>query len=162
MCFNLSAPFLIEVPPFFASMKELFPYVDVIFGSETEAVVLAKAMGWGEGLDIAAIAAKVAEMPREGTKPRTVVFTQGCLPTIVAVAEGGQVVREKSFPVIPIATDDIVDTNAAGDAFVGGYLAGLAAREDLAECVSKGHYAANVVIQHSGCTFPAKPGYKSD
>ena len=26
----------------------------------------------------------------------------------------------KEYPVIPVATEDIVDTNGAGDAFVGG------------------------------------------
>ncbi len=33
MCFNLFAPFLVEVPPCFASMKGLFPYIVVVFGS---------------------------------------------------------------------------------------------------------------------------------
>lgn len=158
-CFNLGAPFLIEVPPFFESMKALFPYVDVLFGNETEAEVLAKAMGWGEGMDVAAIARKIAEMPKEGSKPRTVVITQGDRHTAVAVAEGGKVVSEETFPVNAIAAADIVDTNGAGDAFVGGYLAGLAGKDGLKECVNKGHYAAHVIIQHSGCTFPAKPSY---
>lgn len=161
-CFNLSAPFLMQVPPFFASMKALFPYVDILFGSETEAAELAKAMEWDiEGSDVAAIAKKCALMPREGNRKRTVVFTQGSLATLVCVAEDGKISRETSHPVIKIAESDIMDTNAAGDAFVGGFLSGLAAENDLDECIKKGHYAANVIIQHSSCTFPAKPSYKN-
>lgn len=158
-CFNLAAPFLIQVPPFFESMKALFPYVDVLFGNEDEAETLAKAMGWGEGLDITAIARKIAELPKEGSKPRTVVITHGSKATAVVIAEGGKVASEDAYPVIPIAASDIIDTNGAGDAFVGGYLAGLAAKDEVKECVNKGHYAANVIIQHSGCAFPAKPTY---
>jgi adenosine kinase len=53
-----------------------------------------------------------------------------------------------------------VDTNGAGDAFVGGFLSQLVAGKDTAECVRAGNYAANVVIQRSGCTFPAKPAFR--
>ncbi len=41
-----------------------------------------------------------------------VVFTQGADPTIVAF--GG---KTTEYPVIPIKSEDIVDTNGAGDAF---------------------------------------------
>ena len=34
---NLSAPFLMQVPPFKACFVEAMPYVDVLFGNETEA-----------------------------------------------------------------------------------------------------------------------------
>jgi hypothetical protein len=29
--------------------------------------------------------------------------------------------------------------------------------KDVAECVRAGHYAAGVIVQQNGCTFPAKP-----
>ena len=38
---------------------------------------------------------------------------------VVAVEHG----NVKSFPVEPLEKSDIVDTNGAGDAFVGGFLA---------------------------------------
>ena len=31
--------------------------------------------------------------------------------------------KVRSYPVTPLASSDIVDTNGAGDAFVGGFLA---------------------------------------
>ena len=160
-CFNLSAPFLMQVPPFFESMKSLLPWVDILFGSETEAAELVNAMGWDvDRTDVVAIARKAAEMPREGGKKRTVIFTQGALPTVVCVVEDGKTILESVYDIIKIEEDDIVDTNAAGDAFVGGYLSGLASDNDIEECINKGHYAANTVIQHSSCQFPAEPAYK--
>jgi len=45
----------------------------------------------------------------------------------------------------------------AGDAFVGGFLAQLVLGKTIEECVKGGNYAANVIIQRSGCTFPEKP-----
>jgi fructose-1-phosphate kinase PfkB-like protein len=48
---------------------------------------------------------------------------------------------------------------AAGDSFVGGFLSQLVVGKGVAECVRGGTYAASIVIQHSGCTFPKKPSF---
>lgn len=61
------------------------------------------------------------------------------------------------FPVIPIAKEQIVDTNGAGDAFVGGFLGQLVLGRSIEECVRAGHYCAHHVIQRHGCTFAPKP-----
>ena len=62
------------------------------------------------------IALKAAALPKEDEgRPRMVVFTQGALPTIVV--ENGVATE---YPVIPLAEGELVDTNGAGDAFVGG------------------------------------------
>lgn len=47
----------------------------------------------------------------------------------------------------------------AGDAFVGGFLSQLVAGKSIEECVRAGNYAANIVIQRSGCTFPETPEF---
>ena len=62
--------------------------------------------------------------------------------------------------VIPLAKEDLVDTNGAGDAFVGGFLSQLVLGKDVAECCRAGNYCANLVIQRSGCTYPDKPNYQ--
>ena len=85
-----------------------------------------------------------------------VVITQGADPTVVAQADG----TVTQHPVIPLAKEQLVDTNGAGDAFVGGFLSQLVAGKDLNECCRGGNYAANVVIKRSGCTFPAKPSFE--
>lgn len=104
----------------------------------------------GYGSDLKMVALKLAAQPKaSGTRPRVVVFTQGAHAVVVA-SEG--VVTE--YPVEPLAKELIVDTNGAGDAFVGGFIARLAEGKPIAECVRSGIYAARVIIQYSGCTFP--------
>jgi len=47
----------------------------------------------------------------------------------------------------------------AGDAFVGGFLSQLVQEKSIDECIRAACYAANVVIQRSGCTYPEKPDF---
>lgn len=61
------------------------------------------------------------------------------------------------IPVITTPKEKLVDTNGAGDAFVGGFLSQLVAGKDVHECCRAGNFAAHIVIQRSGCTFPEKP-----
>ena len=149
-CLNISAPFLVEVPPFKAAMTALMPYVDFIFGNETEARAFGKSEGWATE-DVAEIALRVSRLPKaSGARPRTVVFTQGKEPTVVA---GGGKVTE--YPVQRLDPSLLVDTNGAGDAFVGGFLSQLACGKTVSECCRAGSYAAREIIQLSGCAFPA-------
>ena len=113
-----------------------------------EAAGLGKKRGWGE--DVATVALKVAALPKaSGTRARIVVFTQGSEGTVVAC--NGEVT---TYAVTPLEKEKLVDTNGAGDAFVGGFLAGLLRSKPIAACVEAGHYAAREVIQKSGCCFP--------
>lgn len=94
-------------------------------------------------------------MPKaSGARPRTVVFTQGADCTIVAV--GGKVTL---YPTTLVEKSKLVDTNGAGDAFVGGFLSQILAGKGVPEAVRAGNYAASTVIQHSGCVFPATPSF---
>jgi len=149
-CLNLSAPFLMMVPPFKATITALMPMVDYLFGNETEALEFAKSEGWTE-TDVAAIAAKISNLPTEKKSPRTVVITQGAEPTIIA--RSGEV---KTYAINVLEKEQIVDTNGAGDAFVGGFLAKLVelgSGNDEA-CAKSGADAACVIVQRAGCTFP--------
>jgi len=153
-CLNLAAPFIVQVPPFRACLEKTLPACDYLFGNETEALAYAEAVGW-ESQDIAFIATRLSLVPTKGNKPpRKVVITQGADPTIVAIR--GVVTK---YPVIALPKEKLVDTNGAGDAFVGGFLAALVKGKDIEGCCKAGSYSASVVIQHSGCTYPAKPDY---
>ena len=44
------------------------------------------------------------------------------------------------FPVIPLATEKLVDTNGAGDAFVGGFLSQFVTGKEISECCRAGNY----------------------
>ena len=95
-CLNLSAPFIMQVPPFLATLNKLIPMVDYLFGNETEADEFAKAQSWTT-TDVAEIAEKISMLPSSKPKGRTVVITQGCDPTIVA-RRG----KSKAYPVITL------------------------------------------------------------
>lgn len=150
-CMNLSAPFIIQVPPLKANLDAALPYVDFLFGNETEAATYGEVAGWGK--DLATVALKLAALPKAcGSRPRVVVITQGSDATIVAC--GGVI---STFPVPKLDKSQLVDTNGAGDAFVGGFLSRLSMGADLATCVSAGNYAARQIIQVSGCKIPSFP-----
>lgn len=143
---NLSAPFLIQF--FGDQVAASIPYTDLVFGNESEAEAYGVAKGYGT--DIETIALKLSAEPKvSATRGRTVVFTQGSKSTVVA--RDGVV---HTFPVEPLAKELLVDTNGAGDAFVGGFLSQYLLKKPLEECVRAGNYAARIVIQHSGCVFP--------
>lgn len=152
-CMNLSAPFLMQVPPFKAVFVETMPFVDVLFGNETEARTWAETEGW-ETTDVEFIATRLSLIPCAKGK-RTVVITQGCEPTVVAIA--GHVTRHN---VLTLPKEKLVDTNGAGDSYVGGFLAGLVKGLPIEACCKAGAYAASVIVQRSGCTFPEKPEYQ--
>ena len=61
-CMNLSAPFIMEVPPFKATLMKALPYVDFLFGNENEARTFAKSEGWNTE-DVSEIALKVDLLP---------------------------------------------------------------------------------------------------
>mmetsp|Transcript_31018 Transcript_31018/g.29625 ORF Transcript_31018/g.29625 Transcript_31018/m.29625 type:complete len:345 (-) Transcript_31018:89-1123(-) len=148
---NLSAPFLVQF--FGDQLAAVIPYTDFVFGNESEAAAYGEAKGYGS--DIGTIALKLsAESKASGTRGRIVVFTQGSTSTIVAV---NGVVTE--YPVEALSRELLVDTNGAGDAFVGGFLSQLVLEKPMTECVRAGHFAARTIIQRSGCTFPKECTY---
>lgn len=117
---NTAAPFIFQVPPFFENFKRVLPYIDILFGNDSEAEAMSDAFGLGTK-DVTEIAKLVAAMPKIGSRARFVVITNGCKPTVIA-ASTGEVLQ---IPVIPIEKEKIVDTNGAGDSFAGGFLSQL-------------------------------------
>ncbi|KAK4790159.1 hypothetical protein SAY86_017463 [Trapa natans] len=149
---NLSAPFICEF--FKEALEKVLPFMDFVFGNETEARTYAKVHGW-ETDSVEEIALKICQWPKASeARKRITVITQGADP--VVVAEDGKV---KTFPVILLPKEKLVDTNGAGDAFVGGFLSQLVQEKPIEDCVKAGCYASNVIIQRSGCTYPEKPNF---
>ncbi|OQS00820.1 adenosine kinase [Achlya hypogyna] len=143
---NLAAPFLATF--FKDALVAAVHHADFVFGNENEALEFGKVHGWGE--DLAVIALRLSQLPKaSGARCRTVIFTQGAKPTITV--QNGTL---RLFEVPTLDQKEIVDTNGAGDAFVGGFISQLAHEQPLEKCVDAGHWAAQVVIRRSGCTFP--------
>jgi len=153
-CMNLSAPFLMQVPPFKACFVNTLPLVDFLFGNETEARTWAETEGW-DTTDVAFIATRLSLIPSAKGKHRYVVITQGADATLVA--HRGLVTQ---YEITKLDKSKIVDTNGAGDAYVGGFLAGLAKGKDIKACHEAGAYSASIIIQQDGCVCPGKPEHK--
>lgn len=148
-CLNLSAPFLIQF--FKDQMMSVMPYADIVFGNETEATTFAEVHNL-QTRDIREIARRISMLPKEnGSKGRLVIITQGSDP-VVCVYQGNVL----EFPAEKLPADRIVDTNGAGDAFVGGFLAQYVQGRPLDVAVRCGIWAATHIIQRSGCTLPDK------
>ena len=132
-------------------MSSVLPFTDIIFGNETEAAAYAEVNSLGT-TEVAEIALKLAMLPKEnGSKSRLVIITQGEGENIAAnkpqflflstqdpwwlwntamlKASLWKVKRRKNPEIsanicsAALEKSDIVDTNGAGDAFVGGFLA---------------------------------------
>ncbi|CAD7006154.1 unnamed protein product [Ceratitis capitata] len=87
-------------------------------------------------------------------RTRIVVLTQGHLPVLLI-----QEHTIEEFPVERLEPDEIVDTNGAGDAFVGGFLAQYIQKKSLGVCIHSGIWAARQIIKRSGCTFEGTPDF---
>ena len=129
---NLSAPFIVQVPPFRAALLENLKSCSYVFCNESEAAALSGAMEWGcDEKDIPAIAKKIAALGAN----LTAVVTQGADATVICKGETLSTYEVKGNPWT-LGKADLKDTNGAGDAFVGGFLAGLATSKDEAACVA--------------------------
>lgn len=147
---SLSAGF---VPQFFKDqLAEVMPYCDYVFGNENEAKTWGESQGYGSEKSITEYAKLMASVPEKVNKkkPRVVIVTQGTDDTIVAVAEEGKDVVVREMPVPVIEKEKINDTNGAGDAFAGGFCAGVVEGKDLEECIAMGHWLARLGLQELG------------
>jgi adenosine kinase len=149
--FNLSAPYLCHI--FKDRWTEIMPYIDILFGSRIDAEAFCEANGW-DMQDIKDIMRRIADLPkRNAGRPRIVVITGGSSETFVATREA-----VTSYTPLSVPPEEIVDTNGAGDSFVGGFLTYyVKGGYTLEQCVHAGHAAAAQVIRQNGCTFPEEP-----
>lgn len=98
--------------------------------------------------DIPTIAKHLANLPKENKqRKRVAIITQGTDPTVVAVQGEGDA---KSYPVHPIGKEEIVDTTGAGDAFAGGFFAGVIQGKDIEACVDLGQWLAAQSLRELG------------
>ncbi|XP_055628467.1 uncharacterized protein LOC129769953 [Toxorhynchites rutilus septentrionalis] len=150
---NLSAPF---IPQFFKdNLEKVYPYIDIIFGNEAETLTFAQERNLGTE-DLKEIGLKMSALPKKNeARGRIVIITQGSDP--VLLIQNGNITE---FQVEKLNTEQIVDTNGAGDAFVGGFLAQLVQGNSYDSCIKCGIWAARQIIQRSGCTFDGVPDFK--
>ncbi|CAL5350965.1 unnamed protein product [Camellia sinensis] len=99
---NLYAPFICEF--FNDALEKILPYMDFVFGNETDARTFSKIRGW-ETENVEEVALKISQWPKASrTHKRITEITQG---DPVVVADGGKV---KLFPVIWLTKEKLVNT----------------------------------------------------
>jgi len=145
-CINLAACYIPKKYP--KELARLITLSDYVFGNDREAEAYGESIGL-EDTSTRNVARYIAKLPREKSRPRTVVLTQGANSTILTRSDG----LFMEIPTIRVPKEHIVDLNGAGDSFVGGYLAGLALGQNPFTCVRTGLLAACYIIQQPGCTF---------
>ena len=146
--YNLSAPYLCHI--FKDRWAQVVPYIDVVFGSRIDILAYAEAFDWEEkDKDMELIMRRFAILPKiNPSRDRLVVITGGSDATFVATKDSFV-----SYPTVPVPLEEIVDTNGAGDAFVGGFLSKYVQHQPIEVCVHAGHLAAGEIIRNNGCTF---------
>jgi adenosine kinase len=148
---NLSAPFLAQF--FKEPMDQTAPYWDYLFGNETEAQAYSESHNLNT-TSVAEVAKHIALLPKANSlRPRVVVLTQGPDAVIVAVSKEGKA-EVSEYPVVKIPDNEIVDSNGAGDAFAGGFLAELILGADLEKCVRAGEWLAGLCLRSNGPAYP--------
>lgn len=149
---NLSAPFLCK---YYANPDiNIMPYVDILFGNDTEAATFCKLQGI-KADTIEEMALETSKLPKVNPKrERIVIFTQGRQPTVMAT--NGTVT---THPIASVDKALIRDTNGCGDSFVGGFLSQLVQGKPISEAIRCGNYAASVVIKYWGCNYPTHPDF---
>jgi len=146
LVWGAAAPFIIEF--YYERVQSVLPYVDFIVANETEAEKLTEKLGMN-GKNIEEVMKAISELPKINQKrSRTVIFTFGPLPVLI-YNEG----KLNKYDVPPLEKSAIVDTNGAGDAFLGGFLAALLQDKALEFCVKAGLHAARHILQVSGTQY---------
>ena len=111
-------------------LNEILPNIDYLFGNDGEYLAFAKAKGY-KTTDLKEIGKLIANEPKvKGT--RVVVITQGPGPVLVARTKDPKVTE---YPVPPIDPKKVIDTNGAGDAFTGGFIAFHIMQRSFDDCI---------------------------
>ena len=151
--YNFSAVFLLQFE--LENVLKALVHADYLFANEDEAAAFAKTQNM-EGQPLTEVAKVIAKWEKSNKKrPRYAIITHGAKPVIVAKnVPGSDDVELIEYPLEPLTPEQIVDTNGAGDAFVGGFLSQLHQGKDIPACIQAGIALSREVVQRSGCTFP--------
>ncbi|KAE9544211.1 hypothetical protein AGLY_001390, partial [Aphis glycines] len=144
LLFNMSASYIFE--SYMDSVMAVLPYINIMIGSTEEAKAFALANKW-DTTDMETVARKMSTFKVKKDGYRLVILTQADKPVIVAMKD-----LVSTFNVPEISEEDIVDTNGAGDAFVGAFIAKYVLGYPLKSCIQAGINAGCYIIKQHGMT----------
>ncbi|XP_030765258.1 adenosine kinase-like [Sitophilus oryzae] len=149
VAFNLGGEYIFEVIP--EEIKYMVKHSDILFGNCYEFDALKVLLNYSSRESMAADLLQQEKLNTQYSK--TLIITNGDQP-VTCFYE-----TEKIEFLPPLMKEsDIKDTVGAGDAFIGGYLAGLCTSKTLQQCTRIAFYAASNILKQHGCTIPK---YKS-
>ncbi|CAL8141627.1 unnamed protein product [Orchesella dallaii] len=146
-------------------LKDLLPFVDILFGNESEVISFAGQLRVAvdsytttsdtqcrsknkNHLSCIAIFFS-SKIKQNGHKASLVVITRGEKPVLCANSNG----EIKEYP-INFPRNIIVDTTGAGDGFVGGFLAAYTKNLTVDKCFACAIWAASEVLKNFGFILP--------
>lgn len=134
-------------------MNKVLEYADYVFCNEDEAKVFAE-VNKIEHENLKDVAVAISKWKKVNTaRPRVAIVTQGKDPVILAINKDGEQTL-KEFPVPVLSKEQVIDTNGAGDSFVGAFLSQIVQGKEIEVAIKAGIWLSGQVIQRSGCTFP--------
>ncbi|TPP67547.1 Adenosine kinase A [Fasciola gigantica] len=154
-CFNFGASYVLTYLTNY--VDDLLPYVDILFCNRDEAKAYAEKHGL-KGQSVGTIAQHLASIPQIAghRNKRIILITQETDPVIVTTS-ADKIVRR--YPVTTVPSNDLVDTNGAGDAFAAGFIADYMTNMLIDTAVNAGLKAARYIVQKSGFTLGPRDQY---
>ena len=128
-------------PDLIPSLRRFLPHIDAFLPSAQEVrSFFGKEVGLWEAAEILA-----------GWGPPVVIIKYGAQGVLIYERENG---RKTHLPALHSAGDGrIVDITGAGDAFCGGFLAGLATTRDTIKAAEMGLISASLVLEGYGALY---------
>lgn len=145
--FNISGEYVCDL--YSSVVKYFVENSDIVFGNKREFKALAKIMNMNDINELTTYLMKGAKN-KMNMYGNIIIITDGPNPGM-CIYKGGKV---ENFTVPKTQLSDIKDTTGAGDAFTGGFIAGLCRNKSIADCAKIGCYSALEIIQQIGCTLP--------
>lgn len=152
---NLSAPFIVE--NYEEQVKEWLKIGNFVVGNNDEWEAVRNRFCQGKGVSLIDAVRQLCddcEWTGHPKKMRVYIMTQGPDPTIVAWRKNkaSKAICDH-YPVQVVPPELIADTVGCGDAFIGGFLAGLHLGLPLEKCIELGNSCGRELLQHQGVIF---------
>ncbi|KAG5890914.1 hypothetical protein JTB14_024911 [Gonioctena quinquepunctata] len=144
VAFNISGEYICDILP--DTVRFFIENSDIVFGNRREFEAMRKIMKLKNVEELTHILVKNGKN-RLDKYGKTLIITNG--PKMGSCIYGGGRTFEFEVPSIPVK--DFRDTTGAGDAFTGGFLAGLCENKSIEECSAIGSDAS---VQHVR-TYPS-------
>lgn len=160
IAFTLSATFMIDFH--FEGIKRIADLSNIVFCNEEEAEAFVRKCGLTPEKSIEENLVHIHRNLQR--RNRLLVVTCGSSPVLISRFnyETNNLDFVLRSHIDKISSEDIVDTNGCGDAFVGGFMSLYLQGKGLEKCARAGNYASSVIIRRSGCTYPDAPSLNID